>query len=357
MTTKHNRSMLTGNRPRIPGRVRTAVLFTLAVSAALSAVAQKPFSMVGKWKIGGEGGWDYLVADSSAHRLYITHGGRVEVLDSATGKAIGAITGLKGTHGIALDDGGKFGYISDGRANAVVVFDRATLDTVASIPAGTNPDGIVFEPVTKTVWAFNGRSQDVSVIDTTTRKVIATVALPGKPEFPQADGTGQVFDNIEDKNEIVRLDARSPKITATWPLAGLESPSGMAIDRVGHRLFSVCDGKKMAVVDYDSGKVIATPAIGDGPDAAGYDPKAKLAYSSNGEGTLSIIDASDSNYKLLQTVSTQPGARTMAWDSATGKVYVVTAQFGPRPDPTPTEPRPRPAVIPDSFTVLVVSRE
>jgi len=357
MTTKHNRSMLTGNRPRIPGRVRTAVLFTLAVSAALSAVAQKPFSMVGKWKIGGEGGWDYLVADSSAHRLYITHGGRVEVLDSATGKAIGAITGLKGTHGIALDDGGKFGYISDGRANAVVVFDRATLDTVASIPAGTNPDGIVFEPVTKTVWAFNGRSQDVSVIDTTTRKVIATVALPGKPEFPQADGTGQVFDNIEDKNEIVRLDARSPKITATWPLAGLESPSGMAIDRVGHRLFSVCDGKKMAVVDYDSGKVIATPAIGDGPDAAGYDPKTKLAYSSNGEGTLSIIDASDSNYKLLQTVSTQPGARTMAWDSATGKVYVVTAQFGPRPDPTPTEPRPRPAVIPDSFTVLVVSRE
>ena len=357
MTTNHNRSMLTGNRPRIPGRVRTAVLFTLAVSVALSAVAQKPFSMVGKWKIGGEGGWDYLVADSSAHRLYITHGGRVEVLDSATGKAIGAITGLKGTHGIALDDGGKFGYISDGRANAVVVFDRATLDTVASIPAGTNPDGIVFEPVTKTVWAFNGRSQDVSVIDTTTRKVIATVALPGKPEFPQADGTGQVFDNIEDKNEIVRLDARSPKITATWPLAGLESPSGMAIDRVGHRLFSVCDGKKMAVVDYDSGKVIATPAIGDGPDAAGYDPKTKLAYSSNGEGTLSIIDASDSNYKLLQTVSTQPGARTMAWDSATGKVYVVTAQFGPRPDPTPTEPRPRPAVIPDSFTVLVVSRE
>jgi YVTN family beta-propeller protein len=357
MMTKHNRSQLIQNRLRNTRRLSAALLFTLAVSAALSAVAQKPFSVLGKWKIGGEGGWDYLVADSSAHRLYITHGGRVEILDSATGKSIGAITGLKGTHGVALDEDGKFGYISDGGANAVVVFDRATLQKVTSIPAGTNPDGIVFEPVTRTVWAFNGRSHDVSVIDTSARKVIATVALPGKPEFPQADGTGQVFDNIEDKNEIVRLDARNQKITATWPLAGLESPSGMAIDRVGHRLFSVCDGQKMAVVDYDSGKVIATPAVGDGPDAAGYDPKTKLAYSSNGDGTLSIIDASDSSYKVLQTVRTQPGARTMAWDSATGKVYAVTAQFGPRPDPTPTEPRPRPSIIPDSFTVLVVGRE
>jgi YVTN family beta-propeller protein len=357
MMTKHDSSVSTEKHLRIAGMLSAAVVLTLAASAALTMVAQKPFAVVDKWKIGGEGGWDYLVADSSAHRLYITHGGRVEVLDSATGKAIGAIIGLKGTHGVALDDTGKFGYISDGRANAVVVFDRATLATVASIPAGTNPDGIVFEPVTKTVWAFNGRSHDVSVIDTTTRKVIATVALPGKPEFPQADGAGQVFDNIEDKNEIVRLDARTAKITATWPLAGLESPSGMVIDRVGHRLFSVCDGKKMAVVDYDTGKVIATAAIGEGPDAAGYDAKTKLAYSSNGEGTLSIIDAGNSSYKELQSVSTLPGARTMAWDSTAGKVYLVTAQFGPRPEPTPTEPRPRPTILPDSFTVLVVGRE
>jgi YVTN family beta-propeller protein len=356
MMTKQIYSFLVGNVYRISANLRATVLCTLAVSATLTAVGQKPFAVLDQWKIGGEGGWDYLVADSIAHRLYITHGGRVEVLDSATGKSIGAITGLKGTHGVALDEGGKFGYISDGGANVVVVFDRATLATVASIPAGTNPDGIVFEPVTKTVWAFNGRSHDVSVIDTTARKVIATVPLPGKPEFAQADGTGQVFDNIEDKNEIVRLDARDPKITATWPLAGLESPSGMAIDRVGHRLFSVCDGQKMAVVDYESGKLIATPAIGDRPDAAGYDPKTKLAYSSNGEGTLSIIDASDGSYKVLQTVHTQPGARTMAWDSATGRIYAVTAQFGPRPDPTPTEPKPRPAIIPDSFTVLVVGR-
>jgi YVTN family beta-propeller protein len=325
-----------------------------AFLAASMAQAQKTYSIQDKLKLGGDGGWDYLLADPGAHRLYITHGGRVEVIDSTNGKAIGVITGLKGTHGVALDDQGKFGYISDGRANAVVVFDRATLATVASIPAGTNPDGIVFEPVTKTVWAFNGGSHDVSVIDTFTRKVIATVALPGKPEFPAADGTGQVFDNIEDKNEIVRLDAKAPKITATWPLGGLESPSGLAIDRAGKRLFAVCDGKKMAVVDYTTGKVIATPDIGDGPDAAGYDPNTKLAFSSNGEGTLTIIDASNGSYKVQQTLATQQGARTMALDASTGKVYLVTAQFGPRPEATADNPRPRPAVVPDSFTVLVV---
>lgn len=334
-----------------------AALFVLVLAATIPAKAQKPFAVQDKWKVGGEGGWDYLLDDSSAHRLYITHGTRVEVIDSNTGKSIGAITGLKGTHGVALDEDGKFGYISDGRANAVVVFDRGTLATVATIPAGTNPDGITFEPVTKTVWAFNGGSHNVTVIDTATRKVIATVALPGKPEFPVADGTGQVFDNIEDKNEIVRLDAKNPNITATWPLGGLESPSGLAIDRKGKRLFAVCDGKKMAVVDAVSGRLLATPAIGDGPDAAGYDPKAKLAFSSNGDGTLTVIDASGSSYKVLQTLTTQRGARTMTLDPATGKVYLVSAEMGPRPAATAENPRPRPAITPDSFTVLVAGHE
>jgi len=334
-----------------------ATLFVLVLAATIPAEAQKPFAVQEKWKVGGEGGWDYLLDDSSAHRLYITHGTRVEVIDSNTGKSIGAITGLKGTHGVALDEDGKFGYISDGRANAVVVFDRGTLATVATIPAGTNPDGITFEPMTKTVWAFNGGSHNVTVIDAAARKVIATVALPGKPECPVADGTGQVFDNIEDKNEIVRLDAKNLKITATWPLGGLESPSGLAIDRAGKRLFAVCDGKKMAVVDAVSGKLLATPAIGDGPDAAGYDPKAKLAFSSNGDGTLTVIDASGSSYKVLQTLATQRGARTMTLDPATGKVYVVSAEMGPRPAATAENPRPRPTIMPDSFTVLVAGHE
>jgi DNA-binding beta-propeller fold protein YncE len=323
----------------------------------IQAKAQTPFSVQTKWVVGGEGGWDYLAVDPQMHRLYITHGPRVDVLDTATGKVTGSITGLKGTHGVAFDSDGKFGYISDGGANEVVVFDRTSLEKVGSIPAGTNPDGIVFEPRTKTVWAFNGRSKNVTVIDTKQRSVSATLPLPGKPEFPTADGSGTVFVNIEDKNEIVRLDAATRQPTATWPLAGCDSPSGMAIDITGHRLFSVCDGKKMAVTDSRSGKSLATPAIGDGPDAAAYDSARKLAFSSNGDGTLTIIDAGKSDYPVLQSLATQKGARTMAFDASNGRIYLVTAEFGPRPAATPDNPRPRPSVLPGSFTVLVVGRQ
>ena len=331
------------------------VLFGLG-SGARTASAQGPYRVVDQWTIGGEGGWDYLTADGPAHRLYVTHGTRVEVLDTTNGKPVGVITGLKGIHGVALDSDGKFGYISDGAGNAVVVFDRSSLATVATIAAGTNPDGIAFEPKTKTVWAFNGRSKDVTVIDTASRKVVATIALPGKPEFPAADGTGAMFVNIEDKNLIDRLDASTMKVTAEWPLSGCDSPSGLAIDRAGHRLFSVCDGKKMAVTDTTTGKVVANPAIGDGPDAAAYDAKHRLAFSSNGEGTLTVIDAGKGGFPVLQTVTTARGARTMSLDESNGRVYLVTAEFGPRPAATTENPRPRPAIVPGSFKVLVVGR-
>ncbi len=324
---------------------------------SVAAWAQKPYSVLTQWKIGGEGGWDYLTSDPAAHRLYVTHGPRVEVLDSDTGKVVGSITGLKGTHGVALDDTGKFGYVSDGGANAVVVFDRSSLATVASIPAGTNPDGIVFEPKTKTVWAFNGRSSNATVIDTAERKVVATIALSGKPEFPVADGTGAVFANIETKNEIVRFDAAARTITATWPVANCDSPSGLAIDTAGRRLFAVCDGGKMAVVDANSGKTVANPAIGEGPDATRYDAKHKLAFSSNGGGTLTIIDASKPTYPVLQNLDTQKGARTMTLDWVTGRIYLATAAFGERPAPTAANPRPRPAIVPGSFTILVVGQK
>jgi YVTN family beta-propeller protein len=337
------------------------LMFIASMACALLspavAAAQKPYSVQNRWTIGGEGGWDYLTADPAAHRLYVTHGTRVEVLDTSSGKVIGSIQDLQGIHGVALDDSGKYGYISDGRAGTVVVFDRATLKTLASIPVGTNPDGIVFEPVTKTVWAFNGRSSNVSVIDTATRKVVATIALPGKPEFPVADGTGTIFDNIETKNSIVRLDAKTRTLTATWPLKGCESPSGLALDTTGHRLFTVCDSKTMNVVDANSGKVLAAPVIGDSPDAAAYDPAHKLAFSSNGDGTLTVVDASKPSYPVVQNLATEKGARTMSFDSGTGRIYLVTAAFGPRPAATASNPHPRPAVVPGSFTVLVVGRQ
>ena len=335
--------------------LRSIVPAALCVSAAC-AFAQQPYRVVDHWKVGGTGGWDYLLADPSADRVYITHGTRVEVLDTRSGKPAGAITGLKGTHGVALDPEGKFGYVSDGGANAVIVFDRKTLAIVQSIPAGTNPDGIAYEPATKTVWAFNGRSKDVSVIDTQSRTVVATIPLPGKPEFPQVDGKGSIFVNIEDKNSIVHLDAHTKKPVATWALTGCDSPSGMAIDAAHGRLFSVCDGKKMVVVDASNGKVLALPAIGDGPDAAGWDAKNQLAFSSNGDGTLTVIDAAN-GYKPIETLPTAKGARTMAYDAGTDRIYLSSAEYGPAPAATAAAPRPRPAVLPDSFAIIVVGRK
>jgi YVTN family beta-propeller protein len=345
--------------------MRTPTKFAFCLAALFAAAhltAQTPYKVVDKWKIGGDGGWDYLLADPSAHRLYITHGPRVEVLDTTTGKPVGAITGLHGTHGIALDPAGKYGYISDGGGNAVVVFDRTTFATVATVPTGgQNPDGIVYEPSTQTVWAFEGRSKDVVVIGTDPMavnpawKVIATIPLPGKPEFPAVDGKGSVFDNIEDKSLIVRLDAKTLKLIDTWE-AGCTSPSGLAFDVAGARLFPVCDGNKMSVVDANSGHVLATPSIGDGPDAAGWSDANKLAFASSGDGVLSVIDASTPDYKTIQSLTTAPRARTMAYDSGADRIYLVTAEFGPAPAPTTTTPHPRPAAIPGSFTVIVVGR-
>jgi YVTN family beta-propeller protein len=332
-----------------------AALLCGLLSAVRPVAAQQPYHVIDRWKLGGEGFWDYLIVDSPAHRLYLTRGSHVDVVDTQTGKLAGSIANLHGTHGVALDNAGKFGYISDGGGNAVVVFDRATLATLATIPAGTNPDGIVFEPATQTVWAFNGRSKDATVIDAASRKVVATIPLPGKPEFPAVDGKGIVFVNIEDKSLIVRLDAPTNKLTDSWP-AGCESPSGLAFDVAGARLFPVCDGKKMAVVDSNSGKILATPAIGDGPDAAGWDAAHKLAFASSGDGVLSVVDASSADYKTIESLPTQKGARTMAYDSATDRVYLVSAEFGPRPAPTADNPRPRPTMVPGSFVVLVVGR-
>jgi YVTN family beta-propeller protein len=335
--------------------VAAALLCGLLAAPAL-LTAQKPYHIVDRWKLGGEGGWDYLLADPAAHRLYLTHGSRVDVVDTQTGKPVGSITGLQGIHGVALDDAGKIGYISDGRANAVVVFDRATLATLAIIPAGQNPDAIVFETSTQTVWTFNGRSNDASVIDAATRKVVATIPLPGKPEFAVVDGKGTIYDNIEDKGELVRLDAKTMKLTGEWPLTGCDGPSGLAFDVTGGRLFSVCGGKKMAVTDAKTGKSLATAEIGNGPDAAGWDAAHKLAFASCGEGVLSVIDASAPGYPSIESLPTQRGARTMAYDSATDRVYLVTAEFGPVPAPTADSPRPRPQIVPGSFTVLVVGR-
>jgi YVTN family beta-propeller protein len=333
----------------------------LATAVALSPVAyaQKSgeFQVKQTWKLGGDGGWDYLFVDSPAHVLYITRGNRVMVVDLDTGKEKGEITGLGGTHGVALNPDGRRGYVSDGGAGMIRVFDRSTFQVTASVPAGTNPDSILYEPTTHSVYAFNGRSKNATVMDTNTNAVVATIPLPGKPEFSQADGEGHVFVNIEDTSQLVRIDAASHKVMDVWPLAPCESPSGLAIDTAHHRLFSVCDNKLMAIVDSESGKIVATQPIGDGPDADRFDAKDQLAFSSNGEGNLTIVkEESPDTFHVVQTLPTKQGARTLALDSRTGTIYLVTADFGPRPAATAQNPHPRPAILPDSFEVLVVGR-
>ena len=338
-------------------RVRLAslssALLCAAFTLALSAHAQSTYKVLDQWKLTDAGFWDYLLVDSPAHRVYITRGDHVDAVDTTSGKLLGSITGLHGTHGVALNPDGKVGYISDGGGNAVVVFDRSNFSTVATIPAGTNPDCIIYEPSTNTVWAFNGRSHDITVIDAASQKVVATIPVPGKPEFAVADRKGNVYNNIEDKSEIIKVDARSHQVTATWP-SGCDSPSGLAMDIPGNRLFPVCDGKKMSVIDAGSGKLLANPEIGDGPDAARFSPQHKLAFASCGEGVLSVVDAS--TYKTIETLPTKRGARTMAYDPGTDRIYLVTADFGPRPAATAENPRPRPTMIPGSFEILVVGR-
>jgi len=332
-------------------------MLATTTATTMAFAAEGLFHVENSWQIGGEGGWDYIAVDPQTDLLYITRGDHVQVVNRESGKPVADITGLHGTHGVVFAAGGN-GYISDGRGNQVVVFDRKTYKVIRTIPAGTNPDGILYEPVTRTVWAFNGRSHNVTVIDTKDDQVLATLELPGKPEFPVADGKGNVYDNIEDKSEIVHFDARSRKLLATWPVAPGESPSGLAIDRAHGILFSVCDNQKMAIVSIETGKVMATPTIGDGPDAARFSKDGGYALSSNGEsGTLTVVhEDSPHHFTVVQNLPTEKGARTLTLSPDGSKVYLVTARFGSRPTATQDQPHSRPPMIPGSFTLIVVGK-
>ena len=328
-------------------------LTACAFTASPVASAQKPYKVLASWKVGGEGSWDYLLEDAPNHRLYVSHETKLEVIDTLNGAVVGSIGDFSRLHGVAFDPDGKTAYVSDGGANAVVVFDRTSLKKIASIPVGQNPDGIIWEPSTKTLWTFNGKSSDASVVDPATRTVIATLPLGGKPEFPTVDGKGGLFVNMEESSTILRIDPKEKKITATWKLTGCEGPSGMAIDTAGRRLFSVCD-KKMAVVNADTGKILASPMIGDGPDATAYDAKHNVIFASNGDGRLSIVDGK--TYKVTN-LPTKAGARTLAFDPNNGHVYLTYAVPGPPQAKSATNPRGRAAALPGSFSVLVVGKE
>ncbi len=334
-------------------------ILSLALAATSFAAAGPGYKVKTTYKVGGDGGWDYLTADGSARRLYISRGTHVIVLDLDSGKNVGDIPDTPGVHGIALAPELGKGFTSNGREGTVTIFDIKTLAPIgAKVKVGENPDAILYDPFTKRVFTFNGHSQDSTAIDATDGKVLGTIKLDGKPEFAASDAKGGIWINIEDKSELVAIDPAKLEIKSKWPLAPCTEPSGLAIDRKNRRLFVGCDNKMMAVVDADSGKVLATPPIGEGVDATGFDPETGLAFASCGQdGVLTVVkEDSPGKFSVAETVPTEKGARTMALDEKTHNVYVVTAKFGPRPAPTADNPHPRPPILPDSFVVLVVGK-
>lgn len=328
----------------------------LALLAGWSGgAAAAPWQIMNRWNVGGAGGWDYLSVEPGTSRLFVSRGDRADVIDTTSGRVVGSVPDTPGIHGIAFAPALNRGYTSNGRANSVTAFALDTLMLVqrASVP-GANPDAILFEPSGAHVFTFNGSSKDVTVLDAKTLAVVATIPAPGKPEFAVHDGAGSVFANIEtEPGQLLAIDAATLKVRAVWPLPGCDSPTGLAIDSQRHRLFSVCDNKVMVVTDALSGRQVARVPIGAGPDAAAYDAQRGLVFSSNGDGSLSIIQQTAADvYRPSATIATQRGARTMALDPARGTVYLVTADFAPAAANAAPASRPRP--IPNSFVVLQV---
>ena len=341
---------------RIFSRSLLASLVTL-VLVTVAPAASSGYHIVNTYKLGGEGGWDYLSVDPASRHLFIARATHVLVLDADSGKQLDDIPDTPGVHGIALAPELGRGFISNGREGTVTVFDLSSLKATGKIKAGENPDAILYDPATKRVFAFNGRSGDATAIDAVKAEAIGTIKLGGKPEFAVSDEKGDVFVNIEDKSELLKLDPQSLSVKARWPLAPCQEPSGLAMDRKNRRLFAGCDNKMMAVVDADSGKVITTLPIGEGVDANAFDSDTGFAFASCGEGVLTIAhEDTPDKYSVVDNVPTQRGARTMALDPKTHRVYLVTAKFGPAPAATAENPRPRPAILPDSFVVLVLGR-
>ncbi len=303
----------------------------MLVLVALTAFAAEGYKVLNKIKIGGTGGWDYVAVDSAAGRIYASHGTEVDVVD-VNGKMVGKIEQLHGVHGIAIAaDLGK-GFITNGQSNSVTVFDLKTLAKTGEPATGQNPDAVCYEPKTQRVFTFNGRSNDSSVIDAKTNEIVGTIKLGGKPEFCAADGAGKLYNTLEDTSEVIEIDAAKLTVLRRASLAPAEGPSGLAIDTKDKKLFSVCSNKVMAVTDIATMKVIATPAIGTGPDAAGFDPGTGLAFSSNGDGTLTIVKAVSGKYEPVDTVTTVRGARTMTVDTKLHRVYLLAAEYGPTPE-------------------------
>lgn len=331
---------------------------TKSHAAVVNALPAGPsgYHLIKKIPIPGDTFWDYLKYQPSTHRLFITHGTHVVVVNVKSGKIVGDIGGMEAIHGVVLAPEFNRGFVTDGRAAKVWIFNLKTLKVIGSAPADPDADGDVYDPASKRVFTMNGDSKTSTVIDAKLGKVVGHIDLGGQPEFPVADGRGHVYANIESTSEIVEIDSNTMKITNRWPLAPGEHPSGLAIDTEHHILFSGCHNKMMAIVNADTGKVIATPAIGQGVDATRFDPGTQDAFSSDGDGTLTVIhEDSPTQFSVVENVQTERGARTMALDPTTHDIFLVTAQVERIPNPPP-HTRPF-KMVPGTFHVLVFGRD
>jgi len=309
------------------------------------------YRLTDSFHITGPGGWDYIAVNKN--KLYVSHGTLVNIIDKNNGDSLGEIPNTTGVHGIAFDNELNKGYTSNGRLNNVTVFDLTTNKILTQIPTGINPDAIFYEDYSKKIITCNGRSNSLSIIDPVTDKVVDTIALSGKPETAVSDGEGKLFVNIEDKSAISEIDMKSLKVEKTWSIAPGESPSGLSIDRKTKRLFAGCENKMLVVLNAETGSVVSTPAIGNGCDGTAFNPALNYVYSSNGEGTLTIIkEVSKNKYDVVENVPTKRGARTLAVDPLTHIVYLPTANFKPAENG-----ERRPPMVPGSFQVLVVKKK
>ena len=306
------------------------LIFTLLLSLlAASAQTAGGYHVIKKIPIPGEGSWDYLTVDESARRLYVSHGTQVEVLDVDSGAIVGKIANTPGVHGIAIAPELGRGFVSNGQSSTVTIFDLKTLNTISQVPTGKKPDAIIYDPATSRVFAFNGGSNSATAIQAADGKVAGTIDLGGGPEFAVADGSGYVYDNLEDESLVLKINSRSLKVEQRWPTAPCASPSSIAIDRPNRRLFIGCRSKVMAVVNADTGQVITTLPIGDHVDATAFDPDSRLIFNSNGEGTITVIHQdSPDKYSVIESVKTLPRAKTMALDPKTHQLFLSTAEAG-----------------------------
>lgn len=329
----------------------------LVITIASAAQTTSGYHVAKTFEIGGDGGWDYVNFDATSNRLYIARATRVMVVDVESGKLVGELPGTNGVHGVALVNKLGRGVTSNGKDNSATIFDLQTMKPIATVKTGEKPDAILYDKFSGYVLTFNGASNSATVIDVEKAEPVATIALPGRPETGVSDCKGKVFLNLEDIAHVVVIDMKANKVVSDWKLEGCEEPTGLAMDKEHRRLFSGCHNKVMPILNADSGQQLATLPIGGGVDAVAFDPETQLAFSSNGEGTLTVVhEDSPDKFSLVENVQTQPGAKTMTLDPKSHNIYLVSAKFEPPPPPSADSPRPKRKMIPDSFFVLVMGK-